>query len=338
MTEPRRYGVLLPHFGRHATRENVVAGARRIEALGFDSVWVRDHVVYHPYSFEDPDATHLDPLVVLGAIAAATDRITLATGALIPHRHPIHLANAIASLDRLAGPGRLLIGIGLGAWQHEFEALGLGQVDRRVMFAEQIAILRALWTGRPLDHEGEYYRFTSVDVHPEPVGHIPIWACGASLAAARRAVELCDGWLPRMPTRDLRARVKRMRSLAEEAGRPTPAVGVLPFVVPAGTTDEALRHIDRRFLRAITSEADRRWMRPANGAFETADDLDGVLIYGTTEQVTAGIRRLHDAGATHVVFDLRLRFESFDQMLALLAERVLPELRHGVGADDEVLL
>lgn len=327
MTEPRRYGVLLPHFGGYATRQRIVAGARRIEALGFDSMWVRDHVVYHPYAFEDPDPTHLDALVVLGAIAAATDRLILATGALIPHRHPIHLANAIASLDRLAGPGRLLIGMGLGAWQHEFDALGLGHVDRKALFAEQIAILRALWTGRPVDHDGTHYRFTGVDVHPEPVGHVPIWACGATMSAARRAALLCDGWLPRMPTRDLRARVRRLRSLAQEAGRAVPSVGALPFVVPARTTDVALRYIDATFLRAMTSEADRRWTRPASGAFETADDLDGVLLYGDPERVIAGVRRLHEAGATHIVFDLRLRFADFDEVVTLIGEHVLPELR-----------
>lgn len=322
-----RYGVLLPHFGGYATRARLIEGARRIEALGFDSVWVRDHVVYRPYGFEDPDPTHLEPFVVLGAIAAATERVILATGALIPHRHPIHVANLIASLDRIAGPGRLLVGMGLGAWQHEFDALGLGDRDRKTMLAEQIDILRRLWSGGPLDHDGAYYRFTGVEIHPRPVGHVPIWYCGASLGAVRRAVELCDGWLPRMPLRDFTARIRRLPALAKSAGRPVPAAGVLPFVVPGRTTEEALRHIDAKFLRAMTAEADRRWQRPASGAFETADDLDGVLIYGDPDRIVAGVRRLEEAGASHVVFDLRIRFAEFDEMVTLLGERVLPALR-----------
>lgn len=332
----RRYGVLVPHFGRHATRQRIRDCGRLIESLGFDSVWVRDHVVYHPYGFEDPDPTHLDPFVVLGAIAATTERVVLATGALIPHRHPIHLANVIASLDRLAGPDRLLIGMGLGAWQHEFDALGLGEVDRKDLFAEQIAVLRALWRGKPVDHRGTTYSFSGVDIHPEPAGRVPIWACGATLSAARRAVELCDGWLPRMPIRDLRARVRRLRLLAAEAGRPTPDVGVLPFVVPARTTDEALRFIDARFIAAMTAEADRRWTRPPSGAFTTVDDLDGLLLYGDPERIVAGVERLHDAGASHMVFDLRLRFADFEDVLTLIAERVLPDLRHGGVAAQEV--
>jgi probable F420-dependent oxidoreductase len=323
---PRRYGVLLPHFGRYATRQRLIASARLIEDLGFDSVWVRDHVVYRPYAFEDPDSTHLDAFVVLGAVAAATERVILGTGALIPHRHPIHLANAITSLDRIAGPGRLLIGMGIGAWQHEFDALGMGDMDRKALFAEQIAILRALWTGERVDHEGAYYRFAGVEV-PEPVGHIPIWACGATLSAVHRAVELCDGWLPRIPIGDLRARVKRMHALATKAGRSPLDVGALPFIVPARTTEEALRRIPESFLRSLYTEANKRWTQPASGTFATPDDLDGSLIYGDPERVVAGVVRLHDAGASHVVFDLRLQFGELDDVLRLIATRIMPELR-----------
>ena len=132
-----------------------------------------------------------------------------------------------------------------------------------------------------------------------------------------------------MPIRDFRLRVERLRSLARRAGRTAPAVGALPFVVPARSTEEALRHIDATFLSAMTTEADRRWMRPDSGAFQTADDLDGVLLYGTPERVVAGVRRLQDAGASHVVFDLRLRFAAFDEVLTLVGERILPELRRG---------
>lgn len=327
MIPPRRYGVLLPHFGRHAGRRRLVEAARAIEGLGFDSVWVRDHVVYRPYGFEDPDPTHLDAFVVLAAIASVTERVVLGTGALIPQRHPVHLANVIASLDRIAGPGRLLIGIGLGAWQHEFDALGMGELDRKALFREQVMVLRALWTGRPIDHDGTHYRFTAVEQHPAPAGHVPIWACGATLSAAQRAVELCDGWLPRMPTNDLRRRVTKLRGMALAAGRDVPEVGALPFVVAARTTDLARRQIPDRFLHALYDEANRRWMPPAGGSFRAPDDLDGTLLYGDAEQVVAGVTRLHEAGASHIVFDLRLQFEDLHDVLGLVAERILPRLR-----------
>src|SRR5437762_2556611 len=103
-----QYGVLLPHFGSHAGRERLLGGARDIEAYGFDSVWVRDHLVFHPHEFEDQDRTHVDPFVVLSALASVTDKLTLATGTLIPHRHPILAALMLGSLDFIAGPGRII--------------------------------------------------------------------------------------------------------------------------------------------------------------------------------------------------------------------------------------
>ena len=108
------YGVLLPHFGPHATRERLLEGTRRVEALGFDAVWVRDHVVFHPHAYEPQDLTHVDPFVVLSALAAVTTSVVLGTATLIPHRHPIHTALLLGSLDYLA-PGRVIAGWGIGA-------------------------------------------------------------------------------------------------------------------------------------------------------------------------------------------------------------------------------
>lgn len=200
-----RYGVLLPHFGPHASRHRLVEGCRTLEAYGFDSVWVRDHLVYHPHPFEHPDRTHLDPFVVLSAVAGATERLLLGTGSLIPHRHPIHAALLAASLAHIAGPDRVVIGMGLGSFQHEFDAVGLGDADRRDLVREHVEIYRELWTGQPVSHGGRYYRFSDVDIHPAPARPIPVWYCGGSQAAVRRAVEFCDGWMPGlMPMRELR--------------------------------------------------------------------------------------------------------------------------------------
>src|SRR3990172_141431 len=96
------YGLLLPHFGEHASRDSLLGMARAAEAHGFDSVWVRDHLVFHPHGMEGQDRTHIEPLITLGAIAGATDRLKLGTGSLIPFRHPIHTALALSSLEFVA--------------------------------------------------------------------------------------------------------------------------------------------------------------------------------------------------------------------------------------------
>jgi probable F420-dependent oxidoreductase len=322
---PGRYGVLLPHFGVHATRERLVAGSRRLEAYGFDSVWVRDHLVYHPHPFEDPDRTHLDPFVVLGAVAGATERLGLGTASLIPHRHPIHAALLIASLAHVAGPDRVVIGLGLGGFQHEFDAVGLGEADRRELVPEQADIFRKLWTGRPVSHQGRYYRFRDVDIHPAPARPIPLWYCGGSDAAVRRAVEFCDGWLPGlMPRRDFERRMQRLRRLAEAAGKPVPPAGMIPHVVPADTPEAAARHVDLPRLLDWTA---RRYRPPESGPFRTLEDLDGAVLYGPPDRIVEGVRRWQAAGCSHVVFDLRLRFTQYEECVQLLAEEVLPKLR-----------
>jgi probable F420-dependent oxidoreductase len=319
------YGVLLPHFGPHASRERLVAGCRTLEAQGFDSVWVRDHVVYHPHPFEDPNRAHLDPFVVLSAVAGATDRLVLGTASLIPHRHPIHAALLAASLAHVAGPDRVVIGMGLGSYQHEFDAVGLGDADRRDLVREHVEIYRALWTGRAVSHDGRYYRFRDVDIHPAPIPPIPVWYCGGSQAAVRRAVEFCDGWMPGlMPMRDFTRLRERLRALAERAGKPVPPVGMIPYVVPAETAAAAARYVN---LPHLLDFAARRYQPPESGRFETLDDLDGAVIYGPPDRIVEGVRRWAEAGISHFVFDLRLRFADYEECVRLLGQQVLPQLR-----------
>src|SRR5918911_1154546 len=80
-----RYGLLLPHFGQHASRRNLLEMAQAAERFEFDSVWVRDHLVFHPHGMEGQDRTHVDPMVSLGLIAGVTDKLILGTGSLIPY-------------------------------------------------------------------------------------------------------------------------------------------------------------------------------------------------------------------------------------------------------------
>src|SRR5947199_7227619 len=125
-----RFGLLVPHFGLEADQDLLVEGARLAERYGFDSVWVRDHLVFHPHGMEGQDRTHVDPMVTLGLVAGVTERLMLGTGSLIPYRHPIQAALALSSLEFVAGPGRVIAGFGIGTFDHEFEAAGLGGIDR----------------------------------------------------------------------------------------------------------------------------------------------------------------------------------------------------------------
>lgn len=322
----RRYGLLLPHFGAHASLENLVAGARLAERMGFDSLWVRDHVVFHPHGMEGTDRTFLEPFVVLSAVGAVTTRLTLGTSALIPYRHPIDTALSFASLSFLFGP-RLIVGFGLGSGDHEFAALGLSGIERDALMEEQVRVMRSVWTGESVSFQGRFYRFSDVEVHPAPGAPIPIWCCGNSAAAARRAAEFCDGFLPgRITVKTMALRMRRMRRIARELGRPVPLAGANPITSPGRTRAEALAKSN---LGGMLAEANRHkaWVPPASGRFERLEDLEGALIAGTAEDIVVEAEKFHVLGVDHLVFDLRFRFDEWLENVQLLGEEVVPRLR-----------
>ena len=326
----RRYGLLLPHFGEHASRDLLIRGAQAAERYGFDSVWVRDNLVFHPHGMEGGDRTHVDPLETLALVAGVTDRLILGTGSLIPYRHPINTALALSSLEFVAGPGRVIAGFGLGTFEHEFVAAGLGGIDRRELIEEQIAVMRAVWSGDEVDYHGKYYNFDKVDIHPttSSEGSIPIWYCGNSPASARRAVEYCEGWMPgRITFNTFRKRVQRMRRIASEAGKAVPTAAAIPITSPGKNREEAISRVNWQEMmeQAIRS----KWEPSDSGKWETPEDLEGALIAGPPEFIIQETRKFQDAGLSHLVYDLRFRFGDWDECLAILGEQVLPALRRG---------
>lgn len=215
MSRPRpRLGVKLP--GQDLRVAALAAAAREAEQAGLDSVWVSDHVLMperidsdYPFAADrrarwDVGADWFDAVVVLSAVAAATERVRLGTAVLIaPLRQPVVLATQWASLDRLAA-GRTLLGVGVGWLAEEFDALGLPFRSRGAMTEEWVQVVRACWTGRPAPFDGEHYRLPAgLVVQPAPARTVPILVGGASPAALRRAVRHGDGWVGHADLADL---------------------------------------------------------------------------------------------------------------------------------------
>jgi probable F420-dependent oxidoreductase len=328
MSANRRFGLLLPHFGQHASRQNLIEGARTAERYGFDSVWVRDHLVFHPHGMEGQDRTHLDPFVTLAAIASSTDSLILGTASLIPYRHPIQTALELSSLELIAGAGGVVAGWGIGTFDHEFAAVGLGGIKRAELLREQVDVMRQLWTGESVSFAGQFYTFEDVDIHPSPsTGSIPIWYCGNSPLSVRKAVEYCDGWMPgRITLKTFRSRVERMDVLTAEYGRAErPTIAAIPIVSPGRTREEALSHVNWREMmqQAINS----KWDTPDSGGWTSPEDLDGALIAGTADDIIEATARYHEAGLEHLVYDLRFRFDNWIECLSFLGEEVLPKVR-----------
>src|SRR5437773_11612030 len=184
-------------------------------------------MVFHPHGMEATDNTFSDPFVVLATLGAATTKIKLGFGSLIPHRHPILLALMLNSLGYMAGD-RLLLSLGLGTFQQEFDAIGMGEWPRDEVVREQVGILRKICNGDHASSEGKFYRFHDVGLKPKYPSKLEIWYAGATPAAVRRAVEYCGGWLPgRITVATFRKGAARHRSSAAAQGRPRPHEGCM---------------------------------------------------------------------------------------------------------------
>ncbi len=320
------YGLLLPHFGEHTDREKILEGSKRAEELGFDSVFVRDHVLFHPHGMEGTDNSFIDPFVAMAAIGAITKRIKLGTGSLIPHRHPLLLALMINSLAYLFGE-RLVLSLGLGNFQQEFDAVGMADWKRDEVVSEQVAILRKAWSEDHFSFEGKYYRFHEVGFKPRPRSSLKIWYAGGTPASVRRALEYCDGWFPgRITLATYRKRVDKLRADAAAQGKPRILEGCIPITSIDEDRSSALRKVN---VQGLLSSAQKQkfWVTPASGSFSKAEDLEGSLIAGSPQDVVNEVRKYLEVGIDHLVFDLRFRFDDWHRSVELLGKEVLPALR-----------
>jgi probable F420-dependent oxidoreductase len=188
-----RFGIHLPQYGRVASAEAITKAARHAEELGFDDIWVSDHIV-HPASQSYPSPHLFDPLVTLTWGAAVTSRVGLGTSVLVvPMHNPLELANMLASIDSLSG-GRVIAGIGVGWSKPEYDALGYEFSNRGKRLDETIDMLRAAWRDDPVSFHGEHISFEDIRFLPKPAHDIPLWVGGGSEAAYRRAVTKGDGF------------------------------------------------------------------------------------------------------------------------------------------------
>jgi probable F420-dependent oxidoreductase len=183
-----------------------------IEELGYDSLWLGDTA-----TLADPA-----PLPALAAVAARTERIKLGTGVLVaPARHPVLLAKELATVDVISG-GRLFPAMGLGIDEpRESRAIGVERGERPARLAECMAIVRALWPGEPVSHEGRFWSFDDLTLAPRPTrARLEIWLAGHTPRALRRAGRLADGWLGSfVAPEEVPGIVEAIQRGAAEAGR-----------------------------------------------------------------------------------------------------------------------
>jgi probable F420-dependent oxidoreductase len=235
-----QFGIMFANTGTYVEPEGAVAMARAAEESGFDSLWTVEHVVVpagyqseYPYSRTGrmPGGEELpipDPFVWLAFVAGATSRIKLGTGiTILPQRNPLITAKVVATLDRLS-QGRVLLGVGAGWLQEEFDALGVPFAERGPRLDEAIGAMRALWSEPKASFHGEFFDFADCISQPQPAaGRVPVVVGGHTHRAARRAGELGDGFFPGTGSiADLEPLLETMRKAAVDAGRDPEAIEV----------------------------------------------------------------------------------------------------------------
>lgn len=224
---------LFPGMGsRSGTWSN--EAAQLIEELGYNSVWLPEHVVFFPsyrskYPYESGGGEEVDrtlgvhdPLVLASSIAASTATLRIGTYVfVVPQRNPIVTARQVASLDQLSG-GRFEFGVGVGWAEEEYEALDVPFERRGARMNDYLAAMRVLWSEEELsEYRGGFVEFEPLYCFPKPVQQpLPIIVGGNSASTLRRIVKFGDGWAGYSRTHeDIRIFLEQLEEMMTAAGR-----------------------------------------------------------------------------------------------------------------------
>lgn len=334
-----RIGVVIPNCMEglifpypFADEKTMVEMAVAAEAMGFDSLSMNDHFTTQHYVARMWPAPprYYEPLVLYSYIAAVTKRVHLETGILIlPMRDPIVLAKQVTTLDVLSG-GRVLLGIGLGAYREEYEAAHAAESrpPRKALLEERLLALRELLTKPKASFEGRYVRFRDIEMYPRPVQQpIPLYSGGNSRAGLERAARYCDGWLPAILTpEETRRMIGDIRAHAARIGRDLAGFDfALQQGISIGKTQSEAR---QRFLESQLWEH----LKSLKGATLKEQNIEAIEAHsfiGTPDEIVDRIHAYRDAGATSLpglIFAVRTPKEALASM-ELFAAKVLPQVK-----------
>ena len=284
---------------------------RRIEALGFDSVFTGDHVSFHNPMYES--------LTLLASYVPITSRLRLGTAVyLLALRQPAIAAKITATLDVLSG-GRLIFGVGVGGENpKEFEVSGVPHGERGARVSEGIDIVRTLWRDTPASFKGRFTQFSGVSLDPKPVQEPgpPIWIGGRSDAALARAGRQGDGWVSYVVQPDRYAQsLDKIRAAAAGAGRkPDGFVAAHLAFVTLGRDWESAKAV---WAEALT----KRYAQD----FEPLARKYGII--GTPEQCAVQLERFRAAGCNYVILNPIGPAAHEREQIERLAAEVVPKLR-----------
>lgn len=299
-----KIGFALPNIGPVGTAEGVTKVAVRAEALGYESLWTTERLLWPvkpqtPYpvtpdgTLPEPYKYILDPLDTLTFAAAQTKTIGLGTSVLdLPYYNPVTLARRLTTLDLLSN-GRLRVGLGLGWSKDEMDATGASMQQRGARADEFLQVLKAIWTSNPVEFHGAFYDVPKsyIDQKPKQKPHPPIYMAAFAEPALRRLARMADGWNPvAIPVDGMAHMFESIKQMAKEAGRDPSSL--------------------RMVVRANLDIHDK----PLN--------KDRMVFTGTIEQIQADVAACRSIGAHELFFDPTFsdRARTLDGWLALMEQ------------------
>jgi probable F420-dependent oxidoreductase len=304
MEATMKIGFALGNIGPIGTAEAISKIAQRAEALGYESVWTVERLLWPvkpqtPYggspdgSLPEPYKYVLDPLDALTFAAAQTKKVALGTSVLdIPYYNPVMLARRLTTIDQLSS-GRLRVGLGLGWSKDEMDAAGADMKQRGARADEFLQVLKAIWTTNPVEFHGKFFQIPKSYINPKPVQkpHPPIYLAAFAPPALKRLATLADGWNPVMiPVAGMAQMFGAVKQMAQEAGRDPSSLSL----VIRGNLEIADKPLGKE--RAIFS--------------------------GSIEQIKEDIAGCRQIGAHEVFFDPTFMpgAQSLDRWLALMEQ------------------
>ncbi len=323
------FGNRLPNSGPLASPDAIIKVACESEAMGFDSVWVHDHLTWtaeihktHISSGseealkerENPD--FFEAMTTLAYLAGIVKSARLGMACLVvPCRNPLYAAKQIANLDVLSG-GRLDLGIGIGSpatiKSREYEVLGVNRRVRGKICDDYMKAMKAIWTTNPSTYEGRFVSFTDAEIFPKPLQqpHPPLWVGGWTEPAMKRTALLGDGWLPAWLTpEDIGARFQQVKAMARQHGRDAEAIhlGIEVYVSIDQDSSTAKKNAIGTF-------------QASRGTYEremTLEFLEKVSLIGSPEEIRKKIREYVDAGVSH--FEVKFIYPTIERLLEMMA-------------------
>jgi probable F420-dependent oxidoreductase len=311
----RTFGIAVPNFTAYPQMPDIKALVEygvRMEALGFDSLWVWDHILLGV----EPNFPIIESLTLLTAIAARTSKIKLGTGILVlPMRNPVILAKQLACMDLLSD-GRLLMGMASGWYRREFNAIGVPFEQRGKIMDENLDILKRFWTEHTVSGKFTRYDIPAGVMYPKPVQkpYPPILIGGYVDRVLKRAAVDGDGWLTYFYRPDSFAKSwDKIRGFAKDAGKdPDKLLNASQLPIYVGKSRQA---VESQMMEWLTKEWDF-----ASWSESTKDSA----VMGTVDECVEQLKA-HVAVGTQKIIFVPYKYEA--EQIELIAREIIPRLK-----------